>query len=184
MTAANETESRIGRNARRGWLFPSVQTTICWLLVGGCVFAQLGCGALADPATQLAYCMEAATRTRARGAATTRATCDLGMAGEFLVVLHPQGALREQELLSAGVEPELLREFRTLRITDNAAIYVLATGPAVSGFGATRSIRSTRTTYQERFINIERLLVLAKGTQPVGVDIAGPPERIAVVAIH
>jgi hypothetical protein len=106
------------------------------------------------------------------------------MPGEFLVVLHPQGALREQELVSAGVLPELLPEFRILRTSDNSAVYVVATGPAVTGSGTTRSIRSTRTTYQERFINIERLMVLAKGTQPVGVDIAGPPGRPAVVAIH
>lgn len=185
MTAGSEAAYRAGRGApRRAWHSPSVATPISWLVIGGCLLAQLGCSSLSDPATQLADCMEAATRTRPWGAATTSATCDLGMPGEFLLVLHPQGALREQELVSAGVSSELLPEFQILRIGDNSAIYVVATGPAVTGLGTTRSIRSTRTTYQKRFINIERLMVLAKGSQPVGVDIAGPPGRVAVVAIH
>jgi len=185
MIAADQTESRAALStSRRSCLCPSVRASIGWLLVSSCLLTQLGCGSLSDPATQFAYCLEAAATARSLGSTTTNATCDLGMPGEFLLVLHPQGALREQDLVSAGVSTALLDEFRILRITDNAAIYVVATGPGVTGFGTSRSIRSTRTTYQQRFINIERVMVLAKDTQPVGVDITGPPGRREVVAVH
>lgn len=112
-------------------------------------------------------------------------TCDLKLSSQYLVVLHPAGELREEELVKAGVAPTLLDEFRALRISDNPAIYVVATDPAVTGVGANRSIRSTRTTYQQRFVEIDRPLVVVKrALQPVRVELSGTIERRVVSGIH
>ena len=58
------------------------------------------------------------------------------MPGSYLVVLHPEGALREEQLVSAGLQQALLPELQELRLGTNPAIYVIATDPGVSGTGA------------------------------------------------
>jgi hypothetical protein len=150
----------------------------------GCLILQLGCSAMSDPAVRFAYCLEEAVKEPMRDGAATQASCDLKKSGSYLVVLQPEGALRDEQLVSAGVPQSLLPELREMRFSDNAAIFVIATDPGVSGFGASRSIKSSWTTYQMRFVQIDKLMVLAKTTQPVSVDIGGSPERRVIEAIH
>ena len=152
--------------------------------IASCLAIQLGCIWQADPAIRLAYCVEEAIEEQPRGDAPTRASCDLNMTGSYLVVLHPQGALREEELASTGVPPDLLAELRVLRLTEQPGILVLATDPGVSGTGNDRSVLSSRTTYQMNFVQIDRLMTLAKTAPPVSVDIGGSPERRVIEGIH
>jgi hypothetical protein len=56
----------------------------------------------------------------------------------YLVVLHPKGALPDEQLLSAGLPQALLPELLELRIRERPAIYVMATGADVRGAGANR----------------------------------------------
>lgn len=153
-------------------------------VVAGCLILQLGCSWLSDPAVRLAYCVEEAVKEQPREGAATQASCDLKMRGSYLVVLHPEGALRDEQVVSAGLPQALLPELRVLRLGNNPAIYVIATDPGVSGEGAARSTRSSRTTYQNNFVQIDRLMVLAKTTQPVRVDLGGPPERRVIEGVH
>ena len=106
------------------------------------------------------------------------------MAGSYLVVLHPEGPLREEQAVSEGFPQALLPELRELRLGTNPAIYVIATDPSVSGTGSSRSILSSWTTYQMRSAQIDKLIVLAKNTQPIRVDVGGSPERRVIEAVH
>lgn len=148
-----------------------------------CLMMQLACAWTPDASTRFAYCVEQAIDEHARDAAV-QATCDLEMPGSYLVVLHPQGALREAELASSGLTTDLLAEMRVLRIGVQPSIYVISTDPGVSGTGTDRSFFSKRTTYQMHFVQIDTLMVLAKTTQPVIIDIGGPPERRVIEGIH
>jgi hypothetical protein len=151
----------------------------------GCLILQAGCSWLSDPATRLAYCLEGAVSQQSREGTTTEASCDLEMPGSYMVVLHPEGTLRDEQLVSAGLPPALLPELRLLRSDGgHPAIYVIATDPGVNGTGTSRSILSTRTTYQDRFIEIDKLLLLAKSTQPVKVNIGGSREHRVIDALH
>jgi hypothetical protein len=153
-------------------------------VVAGCLILQLGCSWLSDPAVRLAYCVEGAVKEQPRDGAATQASCDLEMPGSYLVVLHPEGALREEQVVSAGLPMALLPELRVLRLGNNPAIYVIATDPGVSGTGSARSTRSSWTTYQMNFVQIDKLMVLTKTTQPVRVDVGGSPERRVIEAVH
>ena len=153
-------------------------------LVAIVLAAQLGCNSLSDPAVRLAYCLEGAIKAHARDGATFNASCDLKMSGSYLVVLHPEGELSDEQLVSAGMPRPLLAELRALRIGDRPAVYVIAADPAVSGTGAGRSSLSSRTTYQNNFVRIARLMVVAKTTQPVGVEIGGPPDARVIEGIR
>jgi hypothetical protein len=165
-------------------LVRKLQLMIRWGAVALCLMLHPGCGLLPDPATGLAYCVEEAIRKHAGNASATRATCDLENPGRHLVVLHPPGPLRESELAAAGVTPDLLDEMRVLRIGVQPAIFVIATDPGVTGTGTDRSTLSQWTTYQNNFVQIDKLMVLAGNTQPVVVDIGGPPERRVIEGIH
>ena len=145
---------------------------------------QLGCGWLSDPAVRFAYCVERAVKQLPRDAAMIRSSCDLKLPGNYVVVLHPEGALREEQLASAGLPQALLPELRVLRLADQPAIYVMATGAGVSGTGSERSPRSSWTTNQMNFVQIDRLMVLVKTTQPVKVDIGGTAERRVIAGLH
>jgi hypothetical protein len=147
-----------------------------------CVLLSPGCG-LSDPAIRFAHCLEEAIKEHP-GAAAAHARCDLELPGSYLVVLHPKGTLGDEQLVSAGLPQALLPELRTLRLGVNPAIFVISTGSQVTGMGASRSTRSSRTTYQMNFVEIDRLMVLAKTTQPLGVDIGGTAERRVIEAIH
>ncbi len=165
-------------------LVRKLQLMIRWGAVALCLMLHPGCGLLSDPATGLAYCVEEAIRKHAGNASATQATCDLDNPGRYLVVLHPAGPLRESELAAAGVTPDLLDEMRVLRLGVQPAIYVIATDPDVTGTGTERSRLSQRTTSQMHFVQIDKLMVLARNTQPVIVEIGGPPERRVIEGIH
>ena len=153
-------------------------------VVAICLMLQLGCGWLSDAAVRFAYCVEEAAKEHSRNGAATQANCDLKMPGSYLVVLHPAGALREEQLASAGLPQALLPELRVLRLGEQPAIYVIATDPGVSGVGTARSFLSSRTTYQMNFVQIDRVMVLAKTTQPVRINVGGPAERPVIEGLH
>jgi hypothetical protein len=153
-------------------------------LIAGCLILQIGCGWQSDAATRFADCVEGVVKAPPRDGSAARAGCDLGMPGSYVVVLHPEGALREQEVVSAGFPQALLPELRGLRLGQNPAIYVIATGPDVSGLGSERSTRSSWTTAQMHFVQIDTLMVLARNGQPVSIDVGGPPERRVIEAIY
>jgi hypothetical protein len=153
-------------------------------VVAICVMLPLGCGFLSDPATELAYCLERAVKEQPRDGALTHASCDLKTPGSYLVVLHPEGTLRDEQLVSAGLPWALVPELRVLRLGNEPSIYVIATDSGVSGTGTDRSTLSSRTTYQMNFVQIDRLMVLAKATQPVEIDVGGPAERRVVEGLH
>ena len=151
-------------------------------MVAGCLMLQLGCTRLSDPAVRLAYCLEAAVKEQPRDGLATQASCDLKMPGSYLVVLHPEGALREAQVISAGLPQALLPELRGLRSGVNPAIYVIGTDPGVSG-NTSRSTRSSWTTYQMNFVQIDKVMVLTKTTPSVRVDVGGSPGRRVIEAI-
>ena len=151
---------------------------------GVCLILQLGCSWQSDPATRLAYCVEEAVKELPRDGVPTQANCDLKMPGSYLVVLHPKGALRDEELRLTGLSPDLLAEVRLLRLTEQPGILVIATDPGMSGNGTDRSTLSSRTTYQMHFVQVDRLMVLAKTTQPLSGDVGGSPGRRVIDGIH
>ena len=135
----------------------------------------LGCDTLTDPAVRLAYCMEEGVKKSDAAAASIQVTCDLKLPGNYLVVLHPAGQLTNEALLAGGVPAVTIPELRSLRISDNASIYVIATN---------RQMPSSRTTYQNNFVRIEQLIVQAKSSQPVTVDVGGPAGARVIQAVR
>jgi len=154
------------------------------LLIIGLAAAQLtGCtsyltpdpnGLLSlDPAEAFSQCMEDAIKI-SPSSMTTSVSCHVNL-GSYVLILHPQGQLTDDELTTAGVSAAILPELRALRIGDQPAIYVIANGPGVSGIGINRTIKSSRTTAQALFVRIDRLFFQAKTiSQPVIVTITGP----------
>jgi len=145
---------------------------------------QLGCDKLSDPAVRLAYCMEDGIKTSQAAATSITVKCDLKLAGSYVVVLHPDGKKTDEELLADGVPADVIPELRVMRIGDNASIYVISTGSNVSGTGTGRTVLSSRTTYQNNFVRIDKLMVLAKSSQPVAVEIGGASGARVVQSIR
>ena len=134
---------------------------------------HVGCGSfMTDPAVRLAYCLEGAVKD-AGASATAQANCDLKISGSYLVVLHPAGEVSDAQLTAAGVSPDVVQEVRALRIADRPAIYVVSVDAGVTGTGTGRSVLSSRTTYQNNFIRIDRLMAVVKTSPPVNVTIGG-----------
>jgi|SRR5688572_21512332 len=155
-----------------------------WIAVSICFALQLGCSSSSAPALRFARCVEGAIKERPADAAAVHASCDLKLPGSYLVVLHPKGALPDEQLVSAGLPRALLPEFRELRIGEQPGIFVIATDPGVSGIGSDRTTRSTWTTSQMHFVQIDSLMVLAKDTQPVSVDVRGPAGRRVIERLN
>ena len=120
-----------------------------WVAVSIGLALQFGCSLSPDPAIRLADCVKDAV-DRSAGSLASWANCDLKMRGSYLIVLHPQGYLSDDQLISAGLPKSLLPEFRALRIGERPAIYVIATGPDVSGVGSDRTTLSSWTTSPKR----------------------------------
>jgi hypothetical protein len=152
--------------------------------VAACLMVQMACAFTPDAATRFADCVEQAIDEAPRDAATIQVTCDLERPGRYLVVLHPQGELREAELAAAGLTPDLVAEMRVMRIGVQPSIYVISTDPGVTGTGTDRSPLSNRTTSQMHFVQIEKLMALTRTTQPVTIDIGGPQERRVITGVR
>lgn len=131
------------------------------------------CDSFSDPAVRLSTCLESAISSAVPSTAVIEATCDLELAGNYLVVLHPSGELSDEQLLAGGVPEPVVPELRKMRIADNASIYVISTDANVKGTGVDRTTPSSRTTSQNKFVKIEKLIVQAKTSQPVFVEISG-----------
>lgn len=125
---------------------------------------QLACDKLSDPAVRLAYCMEEGVKKADTAATSIQVNCDLKIPGDFVVVLHPSGDLKDEEFASAGAPPAVIADVRALRIGDHPSIYVIATG---------KQTPNSRTTYQNNFVKIDKLMVVFKSSRPVTVDISG-----------
>ncbi len=152
------------------------------LLIGVALLSA--CNSFSDPAVRLADCMGEAISAAVPTTAVIEASCDLKLAGNYLVVLHPNGELSDEQLLAGGVPEPVVPELRAMRIGDNASIYVISTDPGVKGTASQRTTLSSRTTSQNKFVRIEKLIVQAKTSQPVIVEIGGPGTARAIQAIR
>ena len=144
----------------------------------------VGCDAMSDPAVRLATCVESAINDAVPSTPDIEATCDLKLAGNYLVVLHPSGELTDEQLLAGGVPEPVLPELRKMRIGDRASIYVISTDANVKGTGADRTTLSSRTTSQNKFVKIDKLIVQTKSSQPVVVNIGGAATERVIQTIH
>ena len=142
------------------------------LLIG--VALVSACNSFSDLAVRLADCVGEAISAAVPSTAVIEASCDLKLPGNYLIVLHPSGELSDEQLLAGGVPEPVMPELRAMRIVDNASIYVISTDPGVKGAAAQRTTLSSRTTSQNKFVSISKLMVLAKTSQPVLVEIGGP----------
>jgi hypothetical protein len=136
---------------------------------------QYDCDPFSDPATRLATCLERAIKAQAGSRAMVHASCDIKIVGRYIVVLHPAGELSRDELVQAGLPDALVPELRAMRLRGSPAIYVIAADKTVTGFGAGRSVMSSRTSAQSTFVQINTLMVVTKNAQPVAVAVGGSP---------
>src|SRR5688572_27516261 len=100
------------------------------LLVGIILAVPLGCGAVTDPAVRLAYCLESAVKENPQEGGRVQATCDLRLPCGYVVLLHPEGDLKDEQLIAAGLPQSLVDVVRSLRLGSTPAIYVLPSDPA------------------------------------------------------
>ena len=142
------------------------------------------CGYISDPAVRLSRCLEGAVNDALPAATSIQASCDLRLAGSFVVILHPSGELTDSQLIEAGLPADVIPELRVMRIGDNASIYVISTGANVTGVGTARTVLSSRTTSQNNFVKIDHLIIQAKTSQPVIVDIAGTAGARVIQAVR
>ncbi len=137
---------------------------------------QYDCDPFSDPATRLATCLERSIKAAAGSRAMVHASCDIKIEGRYIVVLHPAGELSSDELVQAGLPDALVPELRAMRMLGNPAIYVIAADKNVSGYGAGRSVMSSRTSVQSAFVQINTLMVVTKNKQSVAVAVGGSPK--------
>ena len=150
------------------------------LLLG--VAFLFACNSFSDPAVRLASCLDDAISGAVPSTAVIEAACDLKLPGNYLVVLHPSGELSDEQLLAGGVPEPVMPELRALRIGDNASIYVISTD--AKGNGTERTVPSSRTTSQNKFVKIDRLMVLAKSSQPLIVEVGGAADARVIQALR
>ncbi len=98
--------------------------------------------------------------------------CRLDTPGGYLVVLHPEGNLSDEELLRGGMPQPVVTFLRQFRIGTHEAVYVFPY----------ESVRhASRTTYQHRFVRIPQLMVLQKATpEPVVVQLVKVQDALEV----
>jgi hypothetical protein len=146
------------------------------VVVGLAMFAACGklTNKLTDPAVRLANCIEEGVKKSLDGATSIDVNCDLQLAGNYVVVLHPAGEKTDDELVTGGVPAETIPAVRALRNGDHAAIYVVASD---------KQTPDSRTTYQNNFVSFDHVMVAAKSTQPVMVSIGGPAGARVIQAI-
>ena len=110
------------------------------------VLGALRCGTVTDPAVRAARCLEQAASAHRQGdSGPFDWPCDLQFEGNALLVLHPAGELPDALLIAAGVPPVTVPAIRSLRLGPWEAIFVVPLEGAE---------RSSRTTYQARFVSI------------------------------
>lgn len=137
----------------------------------------LGCSLFTDPAVRLARCVERGTESLDRSSQERSSRpCRLGTDGGYLVVLHPQGQLSDEELIQGGVPERVVPLLRQLRIGDNEQVLVF---PSESPRAA------SRTTYQHRFARIPQLLVVQKDRpDPVVIELRQSPEAPEIASLR
>lgn len=138
----------------------------------------LGCSLFTDSAVRLARCVERGTESLDRSSQERSSRpCRLGTNGGYLVVLHPQGELSDEELIRAGV-PErvvpLLRQLRSKSGREQVLVFPSESPRAAS-----------RTTYQHRFARIPQLLVIRKERpEPVVIELRQSPEAPEIAGLR
>ncbi|HSK77593.1 MAG TPA: hypothetical protein VLQ45_14170 [Thermoanaerobaculia bacterium] len=137
----------------------------------------LGCSLFTDPAVRLARCVEHGAKALDRSSQERSSQpCRLGTDGGYVVVLHPQGQLSDEELLRGGVPEGLLPFLRQFRNGDNEQVFVFP-------FESVRA--ASRTTYQHRFARIPQLLVLEKKTpEPVVIELRKGQDDREIASLH
>ncbi len=113
---------------------------------------QYDCDPFSDPATRLATCLERSIKAAAGTRAMVHASCDIKIESRYIVVLHPADELSNDELVQAGLPDALVMKLRAMRMQGNPAIDVIAADKNVSGYGAGRSVMSSRTSVQTAFV--------------------------------
>ncbi|HKV06673.1 MAG TPA: hypothetical protein VJ725_00960 [Thermoanaerobaculia bacterium] len=147
-----------------------------FLLITGLALG-LGCSQLKDPAVRLAQCVERGSEAF-EGSSQEHSSqpCRLGTDGGYLVVLHPQGQLSDEELIQGGVPERLVPLLRQIRNGDNEQVLVF---PYESAQAA------SRTTYQHRFARIPQLVVLQKETpDPVVIELRQHQEALEIASLR
>ena len=147
-----------------------------FLLTAGLALC-LGCSLLTDPAVRLARCVERGSESLDRSSQESSSRpCRLGTEGGYVVVLHPQGQLSDEELIRGGVPERLLPLLRQLRNGENEQVLVFP-------FESPRA--ASRTTYQHRFARIPQLLVLEKKRpEPVVIELRQSPEAPEIASLQ
>jgi len=140
-----------------------------------CLALQLGCDKLTDPAVRLANCIEEGVKKADDAATSIDLNCDVKLAGNYVVVLHPAGEKTDDQLLTGGVPASALAAVRALRNGDHAAIYVIAMD---------KQTPDSRTTYQNRFVQIDHVMAATKSSQPVSISIGGAAGARVVQALR
>lgn len=138
--------------------------TFVAMFVGGCT----------DPAVRLASCIERNLTNTSAGASPTRLSCDTRLKGTYLLVLHPQKELSDMELTTAGVPPDQIDNVRQLRL-GGESIYVLPLEYQEA---------ASRTTYQSRFVEIQRPLARIKTDSRVIFEVINAKGRPQIVSIR
>lgn len=136
-----------------------------------------GCSLFTDPAVRLARCVERGSESLDRSSRELSSRpCRLGTDGGYVVVLHPQGQLSDEELIGGGVPERLVPLLRQLRNGENEQVLVF---PYESPRAA------SRTTYQHRFARIPRLLVVEKEKpDPVVIELRQSPESPEIASLR
>jgi hypothetical protein len=143
------------------------------VVLGSGLVLCLGCAHFTDPAVRLARCMEREARAL-DGSSHERMerACRLGTPGGYLVILHPEGTLSDEELLRGGVPQSMVTFLRRFRIGTHEAVYVFP-------FESVK--HASRTTYQHRFVRIPQLMVLERATpEPVVVQLVKAQDAMEV----
>jgi hypothetical protein len=137
---------------------------------------QWSCSAAIDPAVRLAYSLEKRVQEHRSEGGPFQATCELDMPCGYVVVLHPDGELTTEQLITAGLSRSQVEAIRSLRLGPNAAIYVLPSDPAMP---------NSRTTHQRTFVRIPQVLVVHKSSSELlTVSFAGAPEARFIQSIQ
>jgi len=140
-----------------------------------CIAALPSCSMFSDPAVRLAYCVEEGVKKSKSAATSIEVNCDLKVSGNYVVVLHPSGEKTDAELTTNGVPASVIPAVRALRNGDHPAIYVVATD---------KQTPDSRTTYQNNFAVIDRVMAVSKSSQPVTVLIGGPADARLILGIR
>ncbi len=147
--------------------------TITGLLLA--LLAGLSATGCSDAAVKLAYCLEAgANKLASTGDSESSRDCDLGLQGQYTVVLYPAKDAADSDLSRVGLSDRMKQTVGRLRLGPYESIYVIP---------QEKQEAPSRTTYQKRSVIIPELMAIEKYDDDVSVILRKTPDGIAVVEI-